>query len=131
MQTVNQLLDQVRARHKIASDYKLAFYLGVSQGTVQNWRHERSLPDSKAVSKIAHELGLDADILLLEIESQRAGNEFSKSVWMRIAHRLQTGLAHAGALMLLAVVSMAGYAPNAEATALLPSKIQTIVCILC
>ena len=106
MQTVNQLL------------YKLAFYLGVAPGSVKNWRHERSLPDSKTVTRIAEDLGLDADVLLLEIESQRAGNDFAKAAWMRIANRLQAGAVHVAVMMALAIVSIAGYAPNAGATAL-------------
>lgn len=118
MKTVNELLDQVKAKNAITSDYKLAFYLGVAPGSVKNWRHERSLPDSKTVTTIANDLGMDADVLLLEIESQRAGNDFAKAAWMRIAHRLQAGVVHAAVLMCLAIVSIAGYAPNAEAAAL-------------
>jgi transcriptional regulator with XRE-family HTH domain len=121
MQTVNELLDQVKARHGIASDYKLAFYLNVSQGTVQNWRHERSLPDSKAVTRIANELGLDVDVLLMEVESQRAGNDFTKAAWARIAYRLQSGASQAALVTIVAMVSMSGFSPNAEATALVPS----------
>lgn len=122
MKTVNQLLDQLKEKQKIQSDYKLALYLGVAQGSVQNWRHGRSLPDQKAITRIADELGMDADVLLLEIESQRAGNDFARAAWMRIAHRLQAGAVHVAMLLCVAIVSIAGYAPNAEATALSVDK---------
>ncbi len=131
MKTVNELLDQLKEKQSIPSDYKLALYLGVAQGSVQNWRHGRSLPDQKAITRIASELALDADVLLLEIESQRAGNDFAKAAWMRIAQRLQAGIAHAGVAMLVAIVSIAGFAPNAEATALSGAKLLASVCILC
>lgn len=122
MQTVNELLDQLKTARGITSDYKLSLYLGVVQGAVQHWRHGRSLPDSKTVYRIASELGLDADILVLQIETQRASTDEAKAVWSRIAQRLQAGMVNAAVLMALAIVSIAGYAPNAEATALNTSK---------
>ncbi len=125
MKTVGQLLDSVKEKRQIGSDYKLAMFLGVAQGTVQNWRHGRSLPDQKAVTRIAYELGLDADVLLLQIESQRAATDYAKAAWLRIAQRLQAGAAHVAVLLAVAMVSIAGYAPNAEATALNHSQAKS------
>lgn len=130
MQTVIKLLDAIKAKHNIPSDYKLAMYLEVSQGTVQNWRHGRSLPDQKAVTRIALELGLDPDVLLLQVESQRAATDYAKAAWLRIAQRLQAAGVHVGLLMIAAMVSIAGYAPNAEATALSPASENARVYIM-
>lgn len=125
MKTVNQLLDAIKEKHRLPSDYKLAMYLGVVPGSVKNWRHGRSLPESKVVERIAQELGLDADVLLLEVESQRAASDFAKAAWLRIAQRLQSGAVHASVLVGVAMVSIAGYAPNAEATAMSPAEKQS------
>lgn len=125
MKTVNQLLDAIKAKHNLPSDYKLAMYLGVVPGSVKNWRHSRSLPESKVVERIAQELALDPDVLLLEIESQRAASDFAKAAWLRIAQRLQAGAAHVAVLLAVAMVSIAGYAPNAEATALNHSQAKS------
>ncbi len=125
MQTIDQLLDSLKDARNIPSDYKLALYLGVAQGSVQNWRHGRSLPDSKAVTRIAQELGLDTDVLLLQVESMRAGNEFAKAAWARIAERLQAGAAHLVMLMAVAIISIAGYAPNAGATVVSHSELPS------
>lgn len=124
MQTIDQLLDALKEAKNIPSDYKLALYLGVAQGSVQNWRHGRSLPDSKAVTRIAEELGMDTDVLLLQIESMRAGNEFAKAAWARIAERLQAGATHLVMLIAVAMISIAGYAPNAGATVLTDAQVH-------
>lgn len=130
MQSVIELLDAIKAGQKITSDYKLAMYLGVSQGTVQNWRHGRSLPDQKAVTRIALELGLDPDVLLLQVESQRAATDYAKSAWLRIAQRLEAGAAHVAVLVAVGLVSMVS-TPSAHAVVTSPAADLVRVCILC
>lgn len=117
MKTVNQLLDAIKAKHNLPSDYKLAMYLGVVPGSVKNWRHSRSLPESKVVERIAQELALDPDVLLLEIESQRAASDFAKAAWLRIAQRLQAGAVHVAVLVAVCLVGFTS-TPNAEASTL-------------
>lgn len=131
MKTVDELLDAVKARHKITSDYKLAQFLGMTDSAIRNYRHKRSLPDEVACVKIAQAIDLDGDVLAAEIQSMRARDDETKNFWKRLAVRLETGMVHAVITLVLAIVSIAGYAPNAEATALFPSKLQSSVCILC
>lgn len=121
MQTVDQLLDAVKTRHKIGSDYKLAQFLGMTDSAIRNYRHKRSLPDEVACVKIAQALDLDGDVLAAQIQAQRARDTDTKAFWQRLAARLETGASHVGLLMIAAMVSIAGYAPNAEATALSPT----------
>jgi len=116
MRTISELLDQVKAARAIPSDYKLAMYLGVSQGTVQNWRHQRSLPDQRATAKIAAELQIDPDVLILEIEAQRAPSDFARLAWLRIAERLQAGTVHVALAFVVAFLALLGTSPNAHAT---------------
>lgn len=115
MQSVDQLLDGVKSRQSIPSDYKLAAFLGVVPGAVKHWRHGRSLPDARVASRIAAALQLDPDVLVAELEAQRAQTEETRNQWQRIAERLQaSGTLHAVALALL-VGGGFTYSPNAEA----------------
>lgn len=118
MRSIDQLLDDLKAAKGLKSDYALAKHLGVVSGSVQNWRHKRTLPDPQAITKIALELGIDADVLLLEIEAQRSRTEYSREAWLRIAQRLQGGAAPAGFMLALAVSLLVGVSPRAEASPL-------------
>ena len=42
MQTTNEFLDAVKARHQLTSDYQLAKFLGVRQSTISNYRVRKS-----------------------------------------------------------------------------------------
>ena len=122
MKTVDELLDAVKTRHKITSDYKLAQFLGMTDSAIRNYRHKRSLPDEVACVKIAQAIDLDGDVLAAQIQSMRARDEETKTFWKRLAVRLEAGVIHAAVMMALAIISIAGYAPNAEATALNTDK---------
>ncbi len=121
MQTVDGLIDAVKSRHGLSSDYKLAKFLKMTPNTIANYRHGRSRPDDKTLARLA-DLGnidpMEIDLLAAQLQAERATNDDAKLLWQRIAMRLQTGFSHAVTLMILAIVSIAGYAPNAEATAL-------------
>lgn len=118
MKTVDELLDAVKAKHKIGSDYKLAQFLGMTDSAIRNYRHKRSMPDEVACVKIANALDMDGDVLAAQMQSQRARDEETKTFWRRLAMRLEGGMVHAALMLCLAIVSIAGYAPNAQATAL-------------
>lgn len=116
MQSVNEMLDGVKARHSIPSDYKLAAYLGVVPGAVKHWRHGRSLPDARVAARIAAELQIDAELLVAELEAQRASNDEARAVWHRIAARLQGGALHGVVLASLVATGFITTPPNAHAT---------------
>ena len=69
MRTVNEVLDAVKARNGITSDYKLAMFLGIGDGNLRNYRHGRSLPDEKACERIAAALGEQPFVLLAEMQA--------------------------------------------------------------
>ncbi|MDP1688037.1 hypothetical protein [Hydrogenophaga sp.] len=113
---IDQLLDQIKARHAIGSDYKLAAYLGVVPGAVKHWRHGRSLPDPSTAALIADELEMDAELLVAELEIHRAQNEKTRAIWERMAARLQAGTVHSSALFaILVVLGFITSPPNAHA----------------
>lgn len=125
MQNVDDLLDEVKWKHGIKSDYKLAHFLKMTPNTIANYRHGRSRPDDKTLLKLADLAGLDqyhVDVLAVQLHAERTTDATAKEFWNRIVVRLQGGAVHAAVLMAIAIVSIAGYAPNAEATALNTSK---------
>ena len=118
MKTIPEMLDQIKAKNGLKSDYKLALYMGIGEGNLANYRHGRSLPDERACEKIAAALEIDADVLIAEMNAIRAKSPDVRATWQRIANRLQ-GAVHAA---VIAGVSVVGFtsSPNAEATALTP-----------
>ncbi len=130
MLTIDTLLDQVKDKHGIRSDYKLAPFLGVTQHTIANWRHRRSRPDDVALAKIAELAGVDpvdAQVLAVQYQIERSQNEGVRKLWEGIALRLQTGAAHAGFLAALAVSLFLGASPRAVEASPLPHDDATSV----
>ncbi len=124
MYTVDTLLDTVKDRRGIKSDYALAKLLEITYHSLMNYRHGRSRPDDKTLTKLA-ELGeidlADVDVLAVQLQVDRSQSEESREMWRRIARRLQTGSAHAGFLAALGVSLLVGVAPRADASPL-PSE---------
>ncbi len=135
MYTVGTLLDAAKNRQGLKSDYKLAQVLEVTYQTMMNYRHGRSRPDDKVLTKLA-ELGeidqAELDVLAVQLQAERCQNEDSKRIWMRIAQRLQAGGAHAGFMVALALSALLGAAPRAEASTLPDEslKISSVLCIM-
>ena len=93
--SLDSLLDLIKNKHDLKSDYKLAIYLGIVYGSVQNYRHGRSYPDERVCQILAQAAGVDADVLTAQVQAARSRNAETKSVWERIALRLQTAAATA------------------------------------
>ena len=122
MNSIDNLLDTIKHRHKLNSDYKLSLFLGIGQGNIANYRHKRSMPNVEACEKIAKALDMDPDVLIVYFEAQRAQTNEARARWVKIGHRLQSGASQAAVIAVVAMISVSGFAPNAEATALVPSS---------
>ena len=116
MQTIDQLLDAVKARHSISSDYKLAQFLGLTDGAIRNYRHKRSMPDELACVRIANALDIDGDVLAAQVQAHRARDEETRAFWHRIASRLQSGALHSALLAFMVSLGFITTTPNAHAT---------------
>ncbi len=128
MLTVDKLLDQAKKAQGIKSDYKLAQILDATQNTVANYRHGRSRPDDKMLSRLGELANVspsEIELLAVQLQAERASTDQARALWSRLAQRLQAGAAHVAVLLAVAMVSIAGYAPNAEATVLSPAHQQT------
>ncbi|MDZ4102050.1 MAG: hypothetical protein U1E12_10285 [Hydrogenophaga sp.] len=115
MQTVNELLDAIKLRHGITSDYKLSRYLGMTDGAIRNYRHLRSMPDELACVKIANALDMDGDVLAAQIQAQRARDDETREFWHRVASRLQAGTVHSALFAVLVVLGFITTPPSAHA----------------
>lgn len=113
---INTVLDAVRARHGLKSDYKLSLYLGITDGSVRNFRHGRSLPDERICKLLADAAGLDPLILAAQVQAQRSKTVEARTMWEAIAERLAISVAHAAAVILSAVIAMGFVAGEARAS---------------
>lgn len=93
MQTSVELLDAVKQKYRMTSDYQLAKRLGESRNRISNYRVGRSTFDETMALKIAHELDLDEGYVLACIAAERAQHEETRKAWERVARRLATAAA--------------------------------------
>jgi transcriptional regulator with XRE-family HTH domain len=116
METTKDLLDAVKARYKLPSDYALAAFLGLTRAHVSKYRCDReSLSDEKAM-KVAELLGIDAGYVLALMAAERANrthNEAALSAWSKVAERLKTCGAAAALLLLVAAPALSPTPANA------------------
>lgn len=85
MDTLNAMLDKCRAACSPSTDAELARRIGVTRGSVYNWRREISLPDEVACAKIADLAGVKVVAVLGLIGEARAKTPEAKAVWRRVA----------------------------------------------
>lgn len=101
--TTNELLDQVKARHGLPSDYALAKLLGWTPQAVSNYRNRgRSLGDLSAI-QVAGALEVDPGYVLAVVSAERAQTEEARRAWERAARRLSGALAGVLAFWLIGV----------------------------
>lgn len=82
------LLDAVRARHGLTSDYQLCKLLDVPQNRVSNYRHGRAGMDDEMGLRIAALLGRPAGAVLAELAADRAKVPAVAKAWKEAARRL-------------------------------------------
>lgn len=103
MNTTLHFLDAVKARHAIASDYKLARYLGITQQEVSKLRNQKAFLGDSTALQVAKLLEMDPAEVIAAAHAERAKNPEEKAVWRSIMERL--GGAAACALLGVALVS--------------------------
>ena len=101
MRTTVQLMDAVKARHEMPSDYRLAKVLGVSFSRVSNWRRGHHGFSDEVAIKVAELLEEPPELVLLEVLAERAKRTEVRAVLEAAARRLAAavvvlGLAGAG-----------------------------------
>lgn len=87
MNTTNEFLDAVKAKHGLSSDYALAHKLGITRQAISKYRNSHGqLEDSLAIS-VAKLLEIDAAYVVACMHSERAKREDEKAVWREIIER--------------------------------------------
>jgi hypothetical protein len=86
--TIGHVLDSIKERHGLKSDYKLSLFLGVADGSIRNFRHGRTLPDERICGLLAAAAGIDPLILTAQVQAQRSKTAEARSMWEQIAERL-------------------------------------------
>lgn len=110
---VNHVLDAIKERHGLKSDYKLAIYLGITDGSVRNFRHGRSLPDERICGLLASAAGIDPLILAAQVQAQRSKTAEARSMWEQIAERLALAAHGATAAIFAAAIAIGLIAADA------------------
>ena len=85
MSELDILLDKIKETRSLPSDNALAGVLGVSRGSVSNWRHGKNYPDTVQCAAIAGFTGEPLARVLGIVGEARAISREEKAVWHRLA----------------------------------------------
>lgn len=85
MQTVTDLIDTARKALNVNSDAEFARQLGVSRGTIANWKSGYSLPDTVMCATLAGLTGVPLARVLGIVGEARAVSREEKAVWRKLA----------------------------------------------
>lgn len=103
METTQDLLDQVKARYELPSDYALAKKLGMSRERVSRYRNTNGQLGDEAALKVAELLNLDPAYVLACAAFERTKNSAARTAWEHMANLAKTYGAAAALLLLVAV----------------------------
>lgn len=107
METV-AFLDAVKARHKLATDYKLAKFLRWPPQRISMYRARKRALDDEACVQIAAALDVPPAYVMACIAAARAKDAAIKKHWLAAARLLKTGTA---AVVLATVLAVSQNAP--------------------
>lgn len=97
-----RLLTELKAANGGASDYRVAKLLGVSKQNVSAWQNGRAYMSDSVGIRAAMLLGLDPDMVLIELHIEREKGHDTSPIWKSIKERL-------GKAAMPVVVGFAGY----------------------
>lgn len=113
MTAVNKLLDKAKEMRSLPSDNALAKALGVTRGSVSNWRHGKNWPDAIACARLADMTGEPLARVLGMVGEERAISREEKAVWHRLAVAAALAVVAALPITSQAAVSAGKFAGNA------------------
>src|SRR3569833_1258388 len=85
MKTVNQYLDEIKARYGLPSDYAVAKLLKISPANVTGYRKGKSGFDDERALIVAELLEIDPVIVLADMNAMRTKCPAARDVWERVA----------------------------------------------
>ncbi len=115
METTESLLDALKTRLSLRSDYALAKYLGVTTVSMARWRAGGSLSDENAI-RVADLLKMPRAYVLACMAAQRSESDSESSgVWRQIAESFRDKVALLALCATLGITGYAGFPTPAEA----------------
>ena len=129
-----QLLDAIRHRHKLPSDYAAAAMLGVTRSQISKYRNGEVAMGDEVAQRAAALVGADPAVIVAQMHAQRASDPQTRKLWVGIAKRLdRAGMATAMAALLWGFTGGPDAGAMAATGAKTPSAPTTApkVCILC
>ena len=81
------LINALKAKHSLKSDYEVAKFLNVSKQSIYNYRDGRECDDKTAIL-LAEKLDFNPARVLLEIQAHRTKNPLTKEVFLKTAESL-------------------------------------------
>lgn len=117
---IAELLDKAILMHRLSSDYKLALVMGIDSKSMSNYRHGKTLPDTRVIALLCDLTGDDPAMLAAEIEVERAKTPEARAVWISVLSRLRETAAQTvstGVFAALALGLLGSGAPSSQAHA--------------
>ena len=88
MKTTADFLDDLRARHGLTSDNKLALHMGWQRAQLGRYRAKRETFSDQTALKVAAQLGIEPAYVMACMQGQRARTPETRSAWERIAAKV-------------------------------------------
>lgn len=101
MQNTNDLLDAIKARHHLTSDYALSRKLDISRQRISNYRAKRYSIDETLYFRVAELLDIDPAEVAAIVSAERARDAEVKRMWLRVAAKF-----HAATVCFFAIFSI-------------------------
>lgn len=105
--TVSGVLELIKDRHSLKSDYQVCKLLDLSTALVSGWRSGRTHPDERMCQKLADAAGIDPLVLTAAMQAQRSKTPEARSMWEQISERLALA-AHGAVSAIFAVAFSIG-----------------------
>lgn len=94
-----ELLDRVKVKLGVDTDYKLAKKLDIPDARISEYRNGKRVPNNYAIAKFAKVLEVDPWTLVREIEAQTEKNPARREFWRKAAVFLLGGFLNVNLLM--------------------------------
>ena len=128
MENVKKLLDAVKQRNSIESDYALAKFLDISTQRVSEYYNGKAIPNEFACLQIANALDIPLNRVIAAVKVDTEKNEKRRSVWEKY-YKQVGGIAASLFLAVLLNVTFKVTSTGLEAAPLLASYAD-VICIM-
>lgn len=87
--TTIQLLDAIRERRNLPSDYAAAALLGLTRSQVSRYRNGKDFMGDEVAQRAAEIIGIDPAVAMAGVHAERASDPQTRRLWVSMAERLE------------------------------------------